>query len=344
MKKKQVSLKDIAKEVGVSIATVSYVLSKGKDSRVSEGMSQKIREVAKRLNYQPNSIAQSLKSGTTNTIGLVLADIANPFFANLARVIEDEAAKFNYTVIFGSSDEKAAKSKQLIDFLSSRQVDGFIIAPSEGSEEQIKTLQEQQIPVVLIDRFFPKIPTDFVIIDNYDSSYNIVKQLVRCGHRRVGMLAYVNRLFHMQERIRGYRTALEDYGLEPDPECLGEISHEEVKEQTEAAIDKMLASDNPIDSIFFSTNTLAIYGLKHLDSLNIKVPEDIAVVSFDEGEAFDFYYCPLTHVRQPLEEMGKEAVRSLSNRIKNPDTPQQTICLPAKLIVRESSGAVPKDA
>ncbi len=337
MKKKQVSLKDIAKEVGVSIATVSYVLSKGKDSRVSEAMSKKIREVAKRLNYQPNIIAQSLKSGTTNTIGLILADISNPFFANLARVIEDEAAKFNYTVIFGSSDEKADRSKQLVDFLSSRQVDGFIIAPCEGSEEQVRTLLQQNIPVVLIDRFFPKIPTDYVIIDNYESSYRVVEQLVRSGHQRIGMLAYTNRLFHMQERIRGYKTVLRDNGLTVAQERLGEISFADGKKETEEAIDIMLAADQPIDSIFFATNTLAIYGLKHLGKLNLKVPDDIAVVSFDEGEAFDFYYCPLTHVRQPLEEMGKAAVQSLSNRIKNPSTPQQAICLSAEVVVRKSS-------
>ncbi len=337
MKKKQVSLKDIAKEVGVSIATVSYVLSKGKDSRVSEAMSKKIREVAKRLNYQPNIIAQSLKSGTTNTIGLILADISNPFFANLARVIEDEAAKFNYTVIFGSSDEKADRSKQLVDFLSSRQVDGFIIAPCEGSEEQVRTLLQQNIPVVLIDRFFPKIPTDYVIIDNYESSYRVVEQLVRSGHQRIGMLAYTNRLFHMQERIRGYKTVLRDNGLTVEQERLGEISFADGKKETEEAIDIMLAADQPIDSIFFATNTLAIYGLKHLGKLNLKVPDDIAVVSFDEGEAFDFYYCPLTHVRQPLEEMGKAAVQSLSNRIKNPSTPQQAICLSAEVVVRKSS-------
>ncbi|MEO1012094.1 MAG: substrate-binding domain-containing protein [Bacteroidota bacterium] len=340
MKKRQVSLKDIAKEVGVSIATVSYVLSKGKDSRVSEAMSAKIREVAKRLNYQPNIIAQSLKSGTTNTIGLILADISNPFFANLARVMEDEAAKLNYTVIFGSSDEKAAKSRQLIDFLSSRQVDGFIIAPSEGSEEQIQYLQQQDIPVVLIDRFFPKTPTDYVIIDNYESSYRVVKELVRSGHQRVGMLAYTDRLFHMQERIRGYKAVLQDNGFLDKPEHLCEISYEDGKKEVQEAIDRMLAADDPIDSIFFATNTLAIHGLKHLGKLNLRVPNDIAVVSFDEGEAFDFYYCPLTHVRQPLEEMGKAAVQSLWNRIKNPDIPQQAISLPADVMVRKSSSAI----
>ncbi|WP_422079345.1 LacI family DNA-binding transcriptional regulator [Ulvibacterium sp.] len=336
-KNRKVSLKDIAKEVGVSIATVSYVISKGKDSRVSEAMSAKIREVAKRLNYQPNIIAQSLKSGTTNTIGLILADISNPFFANIARVVEDEATKFNYTVIFGSSDERTDKSKQLIDFLSSRQVDGFIIVPSEGSEQQIIDLKKQNIPVVLIDRFFPEISTDYVIIDNYKAAYSGVGELIESGHRKIGMLAYASTLFHMEERIRGYKTALKNNDLRFEPHWLEKIEYSNIKEQIEQAIDTMLGGDDPVDSLFFATNTLAIYGLKYLEKLQLKIPDDIAMVSFDEGEAFDFYYCPLTHIRQPLEEMAKNAVRSLANRIENPDSPIQGIYLSAEVVVRKSS-------
>lgn len=344
MKKKPVSLKDIAQEVGVSIATVSYVLSKGKDSRVSKGMSEKIKKVAKRLNYQPNTIAQSLKSGRTNTIGLIVADISNPFFANIARVIEDEATKFNYTVIFGSSDEKADKSKQLIDFLSSRQVDGFIIAPSESSEQQIVELKQQNIPVVLIDRFFPEIPTDYVLIDNYQAAYQGVGELIKSGHRKIGMLAYASTLFHMEERIRGYETALRNNNLRVEPLWLGKIEFSKIKEQIEQALDRMLSGDDPVDSLFFATNTLAIYGLKYLGKRQLKVPDDIAMVSFDEGEAFDFYYCPLTHIRQPLEEMAKNAVRSLANRIENPDSPIQGIYLSAEVVVRESSNrSIKKD-
>ena len=136
-KKKKVGLKEIAKDAGVSIATVSYVLSKGKNSRVSVEMSKKIEKIAKDLNYQPNRIAQSLKSGKTFTIGLIVADISNPFFAHIARIIEDEASKSNYTVIFGSSDEKPDKTMHLLEFFANRQVDGFILAPSRDSKKQI---------------------------------------------------------------------------------------------------------------------------------------------------------------------------------------------------------------
>lgn len=337
-KNKKVSLKDIAKEVGVSIATVSYVLSTGKGGRVSEEMAKKIKEVAKKWNYRPNRIAQSLKSGKTNTIGLILADISNPFFASIARIIEDEAAKLKYTVIFGSSDEKAEKSLHLIDFLSSRQVDGFIIAPSKGSESQIKNLISQNIPVVLIDRHFPKIDSNYVVVNNYKASYEAVEEMVSAGKKRIAMLAYSGGLFHMEERIRGYQTVLKENGLEPDSRLLKKIDFENIAMDVKSAIDTLVSLQAKVDAIFFATNTLAIHGLKYLNELNLKVPTDVAIVSFDEGEAFDFYYCPLTHVRQPLLKMGKKAVQVLIDQIADADTELRQVCIDAELIIRESSG------
>ncbi len=337
MKKKQVSLKDIANEVGVSIATVSYVLSDRKDSRVSQAMAKKIKEVAKTLNYQPNKIAQSLKSGKTNTIGLIVADISNPFFANIARIIEDEATNLNYTVIFGSSDEKAEKSLHLIDFLSSRQVDGFIIVPSEGSDNQIIQLKQQNIPLVLIDRYFPNISTNYVVIDNFEASSKVIKELIVSGYERIGMIAYSNPLFHMRERIRGYKETIQNHFDNRVSSNLVEIDFNDSENQIRTGIDSLLARENPIEAIFFATNTLAILGLKYIDELSLRVPNDIAIVSFDEGEAFDFYYCPLTHIRQPLDEIGKKAVQVLTQQIAQPDIGEKQICLEADLIKGKSS-------
>lgn len=337
-KNKKVSLKDIAKEVGVSIATVSYVLSSGKSGRVSEEMSKRIRKVAERLNYRPNRIAQSLKSGKTNTIGLILADISNPFFASIARIIEDEAAKLNYTVIFGSSDEKAEKSSRLIDFLSSRQVDGFVIAPSEGSEREINSLLSQNIPFVLIDRYFPEIESNYVIVDNFKASYQAVEELVKSGKKKIAMLAYSGGLFHMEERIRGYETVLKKNKLSTESTLLNRIDFENIKEDIKSVIDTLFSSGILVDAIFFATNTLAIHGLKYLNELGYKVPTDIAIVSFDESEVFDLFYCPLSHVRQPLLAMGKSAVQILIGQISNPQTEVIQLCLDTELVIRESSG------
>ena len=177
---KRVSLKDIAKRVGVSTALVSYVMNgKGKGNRVSDELAKKIKQVAEELNYQPNEIARSLRNGSTKTIGLIVADIANPFFGQLARYIENEAIKFGYTVIIGSSDEEVEKSELLINTFINRQVDGFIIAPAEGTVEQINTILKKNIPLILLDRYFPEIDTNYVILNNYQSTYDATLHILK---------------------------------------------------------------------------------------------------------------------------------------------------------------------
>ena len=160
------------------------------------------------MNYRTNQIARSLKTNKTNTIGLILADIANPFSAALARVIEDVADKYGYTVIFGSSDENPEKYRKILDALVNRQADGLILSPPEHAQAQIKDLQQQQIPFVLIDRYFPGIETNYVVLDNYKAAFDATMHLIDCGHKRIGMINYASSLFHLQERTRGYQPAL----------------------------------------------------------------------------------------------------------------------------------------
>lgn len=338
---KKVSLKDIAQKVGVSTALVSYVLNnKEKESRVGEEMAAKVRKAAKELNYQPNQIARSLKNGKTFTIGLILADIANPFFSQIARIIEDEAKKFNYTVIFGSSDESFDKSWDLINVLLSRQVDGFIIAPSEGSEEQIRYLQNNNVPFVLIDRYFPDIKANYVAVNNHKAAYDAVTHLIQTGHKRIGMIAYKTELFHMQERKRGYLDAMRENNLLTEVNLLREARHNKIKVDMEKVVDELLALALPVDALFFATNTLTLNGLKYINQLKLRVPGDLAIISFDEGDAFDFYYCPLTYIKQPVADLGREAVQLLLHVITKNINDVNGTCLETELIVRESSGYV----
>lgn len=339
--KRKVSLKDIAQHVGVSTALVSYVLNnQEKEKRVGEEMAARIRKAAGELNYQPNQIAKSLKSGRTNTIGLIVADISNPYSANIARIIEDEAKRNGYTVIFGSSDENADKSWDLINVLLNRQVDGFIIAPSEDSESQILYLKENNIPVVLIDRYFPSISASYVAIDNCKAAYEAVMHLIHNGRRRIGMITYKTSLFHLQERIRGYEQAMEDCNLLPEPSLIRTVSESRLKEEVQEKIDELLALDEPIDAIFFASNKLAINGLKHIKCLNLKVPEELAIVGFDETEAYDLYHCPVTYVKQPMLELGRNAVKMLLDIIKGEVGSNLSLSnLDTELVIRESSGA-----
>jgi len=336
--KKNVSLKDIAQAAGVSTALVSYVLNnKEKEARVGEKIAKDIREIAKKLNYQPNHIAKSLKSGKSFTIGLIVADISNPFFANLARTVEDEAKKHNYTVIFASSDENPDKSRDLINVLMARQVDGFIIVPTENSEEQIKRLADQHVPFVLVDRYFPSIQSNFVITDNYHASYDAVNHLVHTGHKKIGLVIYRSGLIHMQERRRGYLDALKDNKLSLDESLIKEIDYIHLKEDIDGKIIELIKQGT--DAIFFATNTLALGGLRYLSQQHYRIPEDLALACFDAGEAFDFFYSPITFVEQPLVEAGQKAVHLLVDEITQKKQSHTGLMLEAKLIVKKSSGA-----
>ncbi|MCF0048635.1 LacI family transcriptional regulator [Dyadobacter chenwenxiniae] len=337
---KKTSLKDIAQKAGVSTALVSYVLNgKEKETRVGEVIAKKVREIAKELNYQPNHLAKSLRSGKTHTIGLIIADISNPFFANIARVVEDEAKRNGYTVIIGSCDENADKSWDLLNVLINRQVDGFIIVSCEGSENQIQYLKERNLPFVLLDRHFPDIQTDFVATNNYKASYDAGIHLIQSGYERIGLIAYKSEMYHMVERIRGYKHALSDNNIEFDSNWLKEVMFETIERDVKIAIDEILASDHKVEALIFATYGLAINGLKYINELRLKVPSDLAIVSFGQAEVFDLYYCPITYLRQPLELLGKTSVEYLLKKLKNPDEGMKQILMEAKLIARDSSMA-----
>lgn len=334
---KRVSLKDIASEVGVSIALVSYVMNGlEKEKRVGPEIVKKIKEVARKLNYKPNQIARSLRKGSTNTIGLIVADIANPFFGQLARIIEDEAGKHNYTVIIGSSDENCIKSASLIDTLLDRQVDGFIIVPSEGCNEDIKILVQKEVPVVLVDRFLPELPTNYIVLDNYKAAYDAVNHFVAKGYKKPALIAYKSSLIHMQERMRGYREAMKENHLEESIQ-IKELLFNHEREDMEKVVSELFKGNNNPDAMLFATSLLSVSGLYAIKKFNIKVPDDIAIIGFDGNEAFDFFYSPLTYIEQPIEEMGKESVRVLLDQIQG-STKTIHVELQHQLIQRESCG------
>jgi len=337
--KKKVSLKDVARHVGVSTALVSYVINhKEKEARVGDKMVMKIRKAVTELNYQPNLIAKSLKSGKTNTIGLIVADISNPFFSNIARIIEDEARKEGYIVIIGSSDENAGKSQDLINLFFNRQVDAFIIAPAENTQQQIIELQKKNVPVVLIDRYFPDIDTDSVHIDNFRAAYHATEHLVINGNKKIAMMAYHTGLPHIQNRKDGYKAALKDNGIRFKSTLLKNITYQSIEKDVGIAMKDLMVPTLKIDAIFFATNTLAIEGLKIIYESGIKVPEDLSIIAFDESDAFDFFYSPLSYVKQPLEDMGKKAVKLVIERISNNDKKYADIIVKEELVLRKSCG------
>jgi LacI family transcriptional regulator len=334
--KRRVSLKDIAERVGVSTALVSYVLNgQEKEKRVGAEVVVKIRKALKEMNYKPNQIARSLRNGTTQTIGLIVTDIANPFFSSMARHIEDEANKSGYTVIIGSSDENSEKSDNLVETLLNRQVDGFIIVPAEGCSDCIKTLLEDKVPLVMVDRYIPGLPSNHVVLDNFTASYSATIHLIKKGYKQIGLIAYKSTLIHMKERIRGYEEAMKNSGFEKNI-LIKQVRIDHITNDMTKAIESVInKEEKKIDALFFVTNTLSLAGLYKINSLGIKVPGDLALIGFDGNEAFDFFYSPLTFVKQPVDEMGKEAVRILLDQI-NGSNKISHVNLMSQLIIRDS--------
>lgn len=339
--KRSVSLKDIAKQLGVSTALVSYVLNgKEKEARVGKEIATEIRRVAKELNYQPNLIARSLKFGSTKTIGLIVADISNPFFSNLARIIENEAKEHGYTVIFGSSDEDKNKFVTVTNALLTRQVDGLIITPVEGSESQIINLQERKIPFVLIDRYYPTIKTNTVVINNYQSTYDATNHLINNGYDRIGMIAYHSSVEHMKERIRGYTEAIKDNKLQNlNYKNLCEVKYNNVNDEIEKIVHKLIF-ENKVNALFFATVSIAIKSLHIINKYNIHVPEKLALLSFDESDVFDFFNPPVSYIKQNLEEIGKNAVQIVLKNIITDSTGNAFKEIKTEFIARESTKKV----
>ena len=332
---KRVSLKDIANKVGVSIALVSYVMSgQEKRKRVGAEIVKKIRLAAEELNYQPNQIARSLRMGSTKTIGLIVADIANPFFGHLARIIEDEANNFGYTVVFGSSDEDDFKSEALINTLLNRQVDGLIIVPAEDTSDQMRNLIKKKFPVVFLDRYFPEISASYIVLDNYQATFEAAHHLFEKGYRRIALFAYKSSLIHMTERIRGYTEAMSELNI-ADSCCVREIRFDQSQKDMENAFSELIVQNKKTDALICATNALSVAGLICARENNIVIPDDMAFIGFDGGECFDLYHSPLTYVKQPLEEMGKEAFRVLLDLI-NGSSKTSHIILKPTLIIRDS--------
>jgi len=328
--KKNVSLKDIAEKVGVSTALVSYVLNNKFKDRINKEVAANIRQAAKDLNYQPNQIARSLKAQKTFTIGLILADIANPFSSQIARIVEDEAKIKGYSVIFGSSDESDEKTQDLINLLLNRQVDGLIIALPEHTEDQVQYLKDFNVPFVLIDRYYPSIQTNSVSINNFNAAQKAIQHLLENGHKRIGIISYQTSLFHLNERIRGAVDLLAENAL------IGKVRIDFINQDVTASINGFLTDPNPVDAIFFTSNLLTISGLKYINSIGIKIPDQLAIVGFDETDAFDLFYSPVSYVKQPMIELGRESVKLLIDTIENNET-IQSVVLEAELVIRSSS-------
>ena len=312
----RVSIKNIAEQLSVSNATVSLVLNgKEKEGRVGKELAEKIRATAKELKYEPNNLARSLRIGRSHTIGVIVADISNLFFANLAFHIQEQAEKFGYSVIITNTNESDLKMEKMMNVLKSRQVDGFIIVPTENGEAYVMDLVKRDIPVVLLDRYFPTINVSSVAVDNCTASKKASENLVKQGCKNIGLIIYKSSLQHMLERKRGYVEVMQEHNIY-NPALIKEVNYSLIVNDIELAIESLLSKENKVDGIFFATNTLSMLGIKQLMNLEMDIPNRIKVVCFDKSEAFDFTPIPIPYIQQPIPEMGKKVVELLIEQIK----------------------------
>ena len=320
---KKISLKDIAEAAGVSTALVSFVLNgKRKEYRVGEETAQRILKIANDMNYQPNLAAKSLRSGKTKTIGLVVSAISNPFFSQLARVLEDEAAKQNYTVLFGSSDENKDKMNSLVGNLINKGVDGLIIVPCEGSERIIASLVYDNVPIVLFDRYFSDINVSYVALNNFNASYVLTKHLLEVGYNAPCMVAYDVDLIHMKERVRGYKKAMGDVGKKNfiNVVCLKQNAP---RKSADRLLPKMV--DAGVDAFLFATNMISLACLYTIKDMGKGIVGKIGLAGFDGNPAFDFFNVPISYIRQPIDILAQKALEILIDSMANGNTVQSVL-------------------
>lgn len=329
----KVSLKVIAQELGVSAATVSLVLNgKNKQGRVSAELSKKILDKAAELNYVPNSLAKGLKMGQSKSIGLIVSDISNVFFGTLALHVQNYAEKEGYTVIIANTNEKFEQMEKMIAFLNSRQVDGLIITPAEGSESLLETLLENKKPVVLVDRGFPDLDVPSVLINNYEICYQSTQKLIDGGIKNPAFVSYKQDQFHTNERERGFVDAAKVADLY-DPNNVKKVSYKRLSKDMDHSISELLMSERKVDAIFFATNTISMAGVKSLLKHDVIIQKDIQVMCFDESDAIDLFPFPVPFIKQPIKEMAKRALELLIDQIEKNDANNQKLFLEAELII-----------
>lgn len=333
---KRTSIKDIARIAGVSVATVSYVLNKKEGQRISEDTKKKIFEIAETINYVPNRIAKSLQNNKTKLLGLIVADISNDFYSSVARYLEDKALKLGYTLIIGSSDENPEKFAKLIELFSQQQVDGMIVAPVVGSEEILQKLMEKNYPLVTIDRYLKGLNIPGIILNNREITENTTNFLIKKDFDQIIYIGYDTKLPHLLDRQSGFETSIAESGNGVLVKNIL-VGLENITEEVQTKLENILGKNPKNTALYFSSNKLAVAGLAYLVKHNIKVPEQVSVLAFDETEAYKLFPAEITYIKQPLEEMADEAINLLDMQINQYSSTAKKITLSGELIIKNST-------
>ncbi|MDR0803012.1 LacI family DNA-binding transcriptional regulator [Fluviicola sp.] len=329
MKSKRTSLADIAESLNVSKSTVSFVLNgKGKQFNISEMTQKLILEKAKELNYVPNYFAKGLREGKTQTIGLVLADISNPFYSELSKAIQESLYEKGYSLFIVSTNDDVTMELKLIRDLILRSVDALIIAPCNGIPALKTVLDETPIPVVWVDRIGDEF-ADFVGVNNYLEASMLIRRFSRLP-KKVGILHPVRSdVMTIQLRIDGTKSACEKQGIPYELASLTENAAESVE-----LVKKLI--DGGVDSLVALNNKVALHAINALNILKVNIPDKVRIISFDDSEAFSYFAPPVTALSQPVGDIGKETVERLMDRLKESTENRKHLMMECSFIERGS--------
>jgi LacI family transcriptional regulator len=329
------TIQDVAKHAGVAPITASRVINN--NGYASSEVRERVLRAVQELGYVPNTLARSLRSRKSDTIALVLSDITNPFFTTIARGVEDTASEAGYTVIFCNTDESESKERKYINVMLQKRVDGILLVPASSGANSIRAARDQETPLVVLDRRLPDSPVDVVRCDSQQGARELTELLISLGHRSISLLNGPQGVSTAEDRAQSFTQAMAAAGLKDSGRVLW--GHFTTASGAEMARQAMAAQPRP-SALFASNNFIAIGAINALRELHLRVPEDVALVGFDDLPLALVTFPFLTVAAQPAYEMGKRATRLLLDRLENKTEARPVeIVLPTEIILRASSGA-----
>lgn len=326
---------DVAKEAGVSIATVSKVINK--TGRISDKTKSKVEQVMEELHYQPSVVASALTGKQTYTIGMIIPDLANPFFADVARSVEDRASQLGYSMIICSTDNDIDKEATYISLLHQKSVDGIIVASGVRTDKTLRQFIRQKIPVALISRDLPALVVDAVLLDDFIGGYQATMHLLSLGHKKIVMISDDANYQSTKERVRGFKQAMEEAGLPFDENVIPACSY--TIDGAKQAVARLLdSSTDPPTAIFAYNDLLAIGAIQAARERHLSIPDDLSIVGFDDTILAKIVDPPLTTIRQPIQEMGRQIIDLLVEEIKQEKKGKRKVVILPELVIRKSTG------
>ncbi len=328
------TIRDVAVAAGVSITTVSHVVNETR--YVSDELRQRVLRAMDELGYQPNVLARGLRSGQTKTIGLVVPDMSNLFFAEVSRAIEDMVFNKGYSLIICNSDDNPEKQKAYFGVLVAKQVEGIIFISTHSSEDFFERVENTRIPIVFADREVPSTLADVVLVDNECGGYLATSYLIGLGHKRIACITGPSGVTPSADRVNGYRRALQEAGLPYLQEYVipGDFHYH----SGEKAMLRLLDLNPRPDAVFVSNDMMAFGCIRAIRSCNLRLPDDISLVGFDDIILAQASSPALTSVAQPIEAMAQQIIELLFLRMQEnpPTTERKRIILKPELVIRDS--------